>query len=81
MRPCAGIAEKLSNLDEDDPLSGLPGSRHFSYVALEGGQGQVVWQHGSGDFHKDLDSLNGELQPQNNYRWGHESGHHWRRCI
>ncbi|KAG2434923.1 hypothetical protein HYH02_012121 [Chlamydomonas schloesseri] len=64
----AGLAEQLSDLDKDDPLAGLPGSRHFSYVALEGGKGAVRWQHGSGDFHKDLDQLSGGLVPQHQYR-------------
>ncbi|GLI67342.1 hypothetical protein VaNZ11_011416 [Volvox africanus] len=64
----AGVSESLSNLDSDDPLPGLPGSRHFSYVALEGGNGTMRWHHGSTDFHKDLSELGGELTPQNNYR-------------
>ncbi|KXZ54830.1 hypothetical protein GPECTOR_4g901 [Gonium pectorale] len=64
----AGVAEALADLDAGDPLAGLPGSRHFSYVALEGSKGAVRWKHGSGDFHKDLDDLGGALTPQNNYR-------------
>ncbi len=39
--PSSGLAEQLADLDKDDPLAGLPGSRHFSYVALEGGKGAV----------------------------------------
>ncbi|KAG2490863.1 hypothetical protein HYH03_010781 [Edaphochlamys debaryana] len=64
----AGMAEELADLDKDDPLAGLPGSRHFSYVALEGAKGAQRWHHGSGDFHKDLSDLTGELQPQHQYR-------------
>ncbi|EFJ41247.1 hypothetical protein VOLCADRAFT_98769 [Volvox carteri f. nagariensis] len=64
----AGVTESLTDLDPNDPLAGLPGSRHFSYVALEGGNGTLRWHHGSGDFHKDLSELGGELTPQNNYR-------------
>ena len=39
-----------------------------SYYALEGGTGSERWHHNSTDFHRDLDELADETQPQNNYK-------------
>lgn len=43
-------------------------SRHFNYIAFEGGTGQVRWQHKGGDFHQNIESGEKGTIPLHNYR-------------
>ncbi|MEW5319862.1 MAG: hypothetical protein WDW38_010982 [Sanguina aurantia] len=64
----AGAGEPLQDLDAGAEVRGVDTSRHFDYLALDGGSGSLRWHHGSSDFHKDLGELSEELRPQMDYR-------------
>lgn len=65
----AGKDAVLENLsDTAGATAGVDTSRHFSYYCFEGAKGIERWRHDSKSFHKDLEELQNELVPQNNYR-------------
>ncbi|KAG1681506.1 hypothetical protein FOA52_014012 [Chlamydomonas sp. UWO 241] len=68
-RQRARSAKETDDLEDvEEGGGGASVTRHFTYYALEGGRGEERWHHTPADFHRDLETLAGELQPQHNYK-------------
>lgn len=68
-------AERLGEggaLEEDGAATsdgrGTDTSRHFSYHAFNGGDGQRRWKHQGADYHRDEREVSEALIPQHNYK-------------